>query len=53
LLAVESALAMFSAMTRMRPASARIPVAAIAIDLMKSITARGLHAPRARRANES
>jgi hypothetical protein len=43
--AVESALAMFSEMMRMRPACARIPVAAIAIDLMKSITAGCLRLP--------
>src|SRR3954463_13798210 len=35
--AVESALAMFSEMTRMRPAWARRPEAAIAIDFRKSI----------------
>jgi hypothetical protein len=29
----------------MRPACARIPVAAMAIDLMKSITGRGLRLP--------
>src|SRR5215468_10655103 len=37
--AVESALAMFSEITRMRPVCARRPDAAIAIDLRKSITA--------------
>src|SRR6186713_492796 len=51
--AVESALAMFSAITRMRPACARNPEAAIESDLRKSmpqllaLAERGLHETQA------
>jgi hypothetical protein len=48
--AVESALAMFSAITRIRPAWARSPEAAIAIDFRKSMLAMCLPRNRLSRA---